>query len=46
MEETQVKMRIKRIAGTGTEPINDPFVGQVGIHYESDTIGSRSINSK
>jgi len=43
---TQLKMRIKRIAGTGTEPINDPFLGQVGVHFESDTQGSRSINAK
>lgn len=43
---TQMKFRIKRIAGTGTEPINNPFLGMVGIHYESDTIGSRTISSK
>jgi len=42
----QVKIRIKRIAGTGTEPINDPFLGMVGIHYQCDTIGSRSIAGK
>jgi len=36
-----LKMRVMRIAGTGTEPANDPFVEQVGIHYQIDTIGSR-----
>lgn len=43
---TQFKCRIKRIAGTGTEPINDPFLGQVGIHFHKDTLGSRSISTK
>jgi hypothetical protein len=43
---TQLKMRIKRIAGTGTEPINDPFLGMVGVHYQKDTIGSRSMSAK
>ena len=43
---TQFKARLKRVAGTGTEPINDPFVGQLGIHYEKDTEGSRTISTK
>lgn len=42
----QIKFRIKRIAGTGTEPINDPYLGMVGVHYQIDTLGSRSITSK
>ena len=42
----QVKFRVKRIAGTGTEPINDPFLGMVGIHYQIDTMGSRSVSAK
>ena len=36
------KCRVKRIAGTGTEPTSDPFVSMVGIHYQIDTIGSRT----
>lgn len=43
---TQFKCRIKRIAGTGAEPINDPFLGQVGIHFQADTLGSRTISAK
>lgn len=43
---TQLKMRIKRIAGTGTEPVNNPFLGQVGVHFQKDTIGSRTMTSK
>ena len=43
---TQFKMRIKRVSTAGTPPTNNPFLGQVGIHYESDTIGSRTINTK
>ena len=40
-------MRVKRItASTGTAPTNNPFLGQVGIHFISDTIGSREINIK
>jgi len=42
----QIKTRIKRIAGTGTEPTNNPFLGMLGIHYQCDTIGSRLITSK
>jgi hypothetical protein len=37
-------LTIKRIAGTGTEPAADPFVVQVGVHYEKDKIGSRSMS--
>lgn len=43
---TQLKMRIKRIAGTGTEPTGDPFLGMVGVHFEIDTEGSRTMNAK
>ena len=43
---TQLKMRVKRIAGTGTEPIADPFLGQVGVHYQKNTMGSRTISAK
>jgi hypothetical protein len=36
-----LKMRIKRIACTGTEPADDPFVEMVGVHYKRNTLGSR-----
>ena len=40
-------MRIRRIAeDTGTAPTADPFVLDVGIHYEIDTVGSRERASK
>jgi len=40
------KCRLKRIASTGTEPTNDPFVEMIGVHYERDTFGSRQENTK
>jgi hypothetical protein len=43
---TQMVMRVKRIAGTGTEPAADPFALAVGVHIEQDTIGSRERGSK
>jgi len=43
---TQVKFRIKRIAGTGTEPTGNPFLGMVGVHYQQNTLGSRDITTK
>ena len=38
-----LKMRVTRIAKSagGANPAADPFVEQVGIHYQIDTIGSR-----
>jgi len=42
----QVKTRIKRIAGTGTEPTANPFLGMVGLHYQMDTLGSRQLSTK
>ena len=36
-----IKVRIKRIACTGTEPDDDPFVEMVGIHFHKNTLGSR-----
>jgi hypothetical protein len=36
-----LKLRVMRIAGTGTEPAVDPFVEMIGIHYQIDTVGSR-----
>ena len=43
---TQIKMRLKRIASTGTAPTNNPFLGQVGVHYKKDSEGSRYLKSK
>ena len=43
---TQLKFRVKRIAGTGTEPTGNPFIGMIGIHFEMDTLGSRGILTK
>jgi len=37
-----LKLRVKRIAGTGVEPISDPFVEMIGVHYQIDTLGSRT----
>ena len=43
----QVILSLKRIASvTNVGPINDPFVIAVGIHYELDTVGSRTISGK
>ena len=36
-----LKLRVKRIACSGTEPASDPFVEMIGIHYQIDTLGSR-----
>ncbi len=41
-----VKGRVRRIASSGTEPTSDPFLTEVGIHIESDTIGTRTATSK
>ena len=45
--ETQMKCRVKRIdATTGTEYAGDIFITQIGIHFEEDTIGSRTETTK
>jgi len=41
-----LKIRVKRITGTGTEPANDPFVEMIGVHYQIDTLGSRQETVK
>ncbi|KKN70109.1 hypothetical protein LCGC14_0434340 [marine sediment metagenome] len=41
-----IKGRIRRIASTGSEPSADPFLTEIGIHIESDTIGTRTATSK
>ena len=38
--------RIRRIASTGTEPTGDPFLTEVGVHTEDDTIGTRTETTK
>jgi len=41
-----IKGRIRRIASAGTELVGDIFVTQVGVHYEIDTVGSRTSTAK
>ena len=43
-----VKARVRRKANThaNNEPAADPFGLQLGIHYEMDTVGSRTISTK
>jgi hypothetical protein len=41
-----LKARLRRITSAGTAPANNPFGLMVGIHYELDTIGSRTTSSK
>ncbi len=45
--EAQMRCRVKRIpATTGTEYVGDIFITQVGIHFEEDTIGSKTEKGK
>ncbi len=46
LQGSSIKGRVRRIASTGTEPASDPFVYQVGIHIEKDTVGSRTELTK
>ena len=46
LQSATVVGRVRRIASTGTEPASDPFVVQVGIHIEEDTVGSRTVLAK
>lgn len=44
---TQLKMRVERgLPQSGTAPTANPFLGQVGVHYQIDTMGSRQISTK
>lgn len=44
---TQIKARVKRIAATGgTEYADSVFITQVGIHFELDMVGSRTVSAK
>jgi hypothetical protein len=38
--------RIRRIAASANELTADPFVTQVGVHYQRDTVGSRQTTTK
>ena len=38
----QISFRVKRITASGTAPATNPFLLSIGIHYEIDTIGSRT----
>jgi len=46
--DATIKGRIRRIAKSagGNELTGDIFVTQVGVHYEINTVGSRTINTK
>ena len=45
--EDDITVQFKRIAtDTGSDPSGDPFVSMVGLHYEMDTVGSRTVSSK
>jgi hypothetical protein len=39
-------MSLKRIAASGSAPSSNPWGLMVGVHYEIDTIGSRSVTGK
>lgn len=43
---TTIKGRIRRIASSGDELVGNIFATQVGVHYEKDTIGTRTVSSK
>lgn len=44
---SQMRCRVKRIAATtGTEYAGDIFITQIGVHFEEDTIGSRTETVK
>jgi len=43
----QLMIRLKRIASvTNVAPADDPFVISFGVHYEADTVGSRTVSAK
>ncbi len=46
LQGASVVGRIRRIASTGTEPVANPFVIQLGMHIEEDTVGSRTELTK
>lgn len=46
LQGASVVGRVRRIASTGTEPVANPFVIQLGMHIEQDTVGSRTELTK
>ena len=42
----QIIMRLRRVAAVGTAPAANPFAISFGLHYQSDTSGSRTVFSK
>ena len=44
--EDQLLFTIERVASTGTAYAGDALVATMGIHYEVDTVGSRTITTK
>jgi len=43
----QIKVRLYRIAKTaGTNPSSNPYPLQIGMHYQKDTLGSRTTTGK
>ena len=39
----RLQYSITRITATGTAPSNNPFLTQVGVHYEIDKLGSNNV---
>jgi len=46
--EAQMRCRVERVAKSagGTEYVGDIFITQVGVHFEKNTLGSRTENGK
>ena len=44
--EDQFLFTLERVAATGDAYVGDALVATVGIHYEHDTVGSRTISTK
>lgn len=42
----QIRMKLTRIAASGTAPATSPYATQLGIHLECNTMGSREIANK
>lgn len=41
-----LKARVRRITAAGTAPVANPFGLNLGLHYEEDTVGSRTLTAK
>lgn len=42
----RIQVRVTRIAAAGTAPSGNPYLAQVGIHIEKNTLGSRTTSAK